>query len=80
MPLVRLKIPDNAEAQSYAVIALLPNITSSGKILLIEGLTMEGTDGAIEFLARPPSCAQLERRAEPVHPDAKFGKFRGTHA
>jgi hypothetical protein len=60
--LVRLKIPDNAEAQSYAVIALLPNITSTGKVLLIEGLTMEGTDGAIEFLARPPSCALLVRR------------------
>ncbi len=58
----RVKMPDSAEAQSYAVIALLPNIASTGKVLLIEGLTMEGTDGAIEFLARPQSCAVLVHR------------------
>jgi hypothetical protein len=58
----RVNMPENAEAQSYAVIALLPNIASTGKVLLIEGLTMEGTDGAIEFLARPQSCAVLVHR------------------
>jgi hypothetical protein len=56
------KTLNNAETQSYAVIALLPNITYTGKVLLIEGLTMEGTDAAIEFLVRPQSCAVLVDR------------------
>jgi hypothetical protein len=53
---------NNADAQSYAIIALLPNIASTGKVLLIEGLTMEGTDAAIEFLVNPQSCALLMGR------------------
>lgn len=35
---------------TYAVIALLPNLTHSGWILVIEGLTMTGTEAGSEFL------------------------------
>jgi len=56
------QVLDNADARSYAVIALLPNTANTGKVLLIEGLTMEGTDAAIEFLVNPQSCALLVKR------------------
>ena len=35
---------------TYAVIAFLPNLDRSGWVLIIEGLTMAGTDAATEFL------------------------------
>lgn len=35
---------------TYAVIALLPNLTHSGWVLIIEGLTMTGTEAGSEFL------------------------------
>jgi hypothetical protein len=47
---------------SYAVIALLPNLANTGKVLFIEGLTMEGTDAASEFLLNPQSCELLVGR------------------
>jgi len=56
------QILDNGDAKSYAILAVLPNTANSGKVLLIEGLTMEGTDAAIEFLVNPQSCALLVRR------------------
>jgi hypothetical protein len=51
-----------ADGESYAVIALLPNLTGTGKILMIEGLTMEGTDAACEFLVNPKSSSLLVQR------------------
>jgi hypothetical protein len=50
------------DGESYAVIALLPNLTGTGKILMIEGLTMEGTDAACEFLVNPKSSSLLVHR------------------
>ncbi len=47
---------------SYAVIALLPNLAGTGKVLFIEGLTMEGTDAASEFLLNSQSCDILVHR------------------
>ena len=47
---------------SYALIALLPNLTGAGRVLFIEGLTMEGTDAASEFVLNPQSCDLLVRR------------------
>jgi hypothetical protein len=47
---------------SYALIALLPNLANTGKVLFIEGLTMEGTDAASEFLLNPQSCDLLVQR------------------
>jgi hypothetical protein len=35
---------------TYAVIAFLPNLTHSGWILIVEGLTMTGTEAGSEFL------------------------------
>lgn len=48
---------------SYALVALLPNLAGTGNVLFIEGLTMEGTDAASEFVLNPQSCDLLLRRA-----------------
>jgi hypothetical protein len=53
---------DQPATESYAVIALLPNLAGSGKVLFIEGLTMEGTDAASEFVLNQQSCDLLVRR------------------
>jgi hypothetical protein len=37
--------------EAYAVLALLPNLSSSGYVLIIEGTNMEGTEAAGEFAA-----------------------------
>ena len=50
------------QQQSYALIAMLPNVTHSGRVLLVEGLSMEGTDAAGEFLLNPASSSDLARR------------------
>ncbi len=49
---------------SYALIALLPNLAGTGKVLFIEGLTMEGTDAASEFVLNPQSCDLLVQRVK----------------
>jgi hypothetical protein len=48
-----------SKGESYGVVALLPNMNGSGKVLLIEGLNMEGTDAAGELLLNPHSCEIL---------------------
>jgi hypothetical protein len=51
-----------SKGESYGLVALLPNMNGTGKVLLIEGLNMEGTDGAGEFLLNPETCAILNQR------------------
>jgi hypothetical protein len=48
-----------SKEESYGLVALLPNMNTTGKVLLIEGLNMEGTDAAGEFLLNPQTCAVL---------------------
>lgn len=48
-----------SRGESYGLVALLPNMNATGKVLLIEGLNMEGTDAAGEFLLNPQPCAVL---------------------
>jgi hypothetical protein len=47
---------------TYAVVAMFPHPSGKGHILIIEGLSMEGTDAAGEFLLNPQSCDLLARR------------------
>ncbi|HVX67755.1 MAG TPA: hypothetical protein VHA11_14185 [Bryobacteraceae bacterium] len=42
--------PDGTSAESYAVVALLPNLNRAGNVLLIEGTNSEGTEGGVEYL------------------------------
>jgi hypothetical protein len=42
---------ENTPARTtYGVIAVLPNLTRSGNVMLMEGMNMAGTEGASEFL------------------------------
>jgi hypothetical protein len=47
---------------TYAVVAMFPHPSGRGHVLIIEGLSMEGTDAAGEFLLNPQSCDLLARR------------------
>jgi hypothetical protein len=48
-----------SKGESYGIVALVPNMNGSGKVLLIEGLNMEGTDAAGEIVLNPHSCEVL---------------------
>jgi hypothetical protein len=52
--------------ESYAIVALLPNMTNNRKVMLIEGLSMEGTDAAGDFLLGPDTSALLARKVNSV--------------
>lgn len=47
---VYLNNSTTAPYNTYAIIALMPNLDHSGWVLLIEGLTMAGTEAATEYL------------------------------
>ena len=44
---------------SYAHIALLPNLTNTGRVLLVAGITMEATEAAAGFLLNPSSSQEV---------------------
>ena len=45
--------------ESYAVAALRPNLEGTGHVLILEGLDMEGTEAAGEFVCNPEKFAAL---------------------
>jgi hypothetical protein len=45
--------------EDYATIALLPNVTRDGSVLVLQGLQQEGTEAAGRFLAEPENRQQL---------------------
>ncbi|MCU1269967.1 MAG: hypothetical protein JWN74_1261 [Acidobacteriaceae bacterium] len=49
------------EGDDYATIALLPNITQDGSVLILQGLQQEGTEAAGRFLADADNRHQLQR-------------------
>jgi hypothetical protein len=49
------------EGDDYATIALLPNLTKDGSILILQGLQQEGTEAAGRFLAEADNRHQLQR-------------------
>jgi hypothetical protein len=61
------------EVKAYAHIALVSSLSSTGKVLILEGLNMEGTEAAGEFIANKDALADLLHRldhrvGEPVKP------------
>ena len=48
-----------AMGEDYATIALLPNVTHDGSVLIMQGLQQEGTEAAGRFLADPENRRQL---------------------
>ncbi len=57
-------VPENtgASGQDYATIALLPAKNGSGKVLLIQGLRLEGTEAAIELLRNEDQRLKLRQK------------------
>jgi len=49
------------EGDDYATIALLPNLTKDGSVLILQGLQQEGTEAAGRFLAEADNRRQLQR-------------------
>jgi hypothetical protein len=49
------------EGDDYATIALLPNMTQDGSVLILQGLQQEGTEAAGRFLAEAENRRQLQR-------------------
>jgi hypothetical protein len=45
--------------EDYATIALVPNMTNDGSVLVLQGLQQEGTEAAGRFLADPENRRQL---------------------
>jgi hypothetical protein len=46
--------------EDYADIALIPNVTRDGSVLVLQGLQQEGTEAAGRFLAEPENRQQLK--------------------
>jgi hypothetical protein len=49
------------QGDDYATIALVPNMTRDGSVLLLQGLQQEGTEAAGRFLLQAENCRQLQR-------------------
>lgn len=49
------------QGYDYATIALLPNMTRDGSVLIFQGLQQEGTEAAGRFLLDPENRHQLQR-------------------
>ncbi len=50
------------EVDSYALIALVPGLAENGRVVLVEGLNMEGTEAAGEMVTNPAQLAAMLRQ------------------
>jgi hypothetical protein len=61
---------DGSTDEQYGVVALLPNLSHTGRVLIVEGTTISGTQTAWEFVRDPKLFSHFEaglsqRRREP---------------
>jgi hypothetical protein len=63
------------EGDDYATIALLPNITQDGSVLILQGLQQEGTEAAGRFLVDPGNRQQIQRALGIPIPDHIAGNL-----
>jgi hypothetical protein len=52
---------NNGIAETYADVALVPNLNHTGNVLILAGANMEGTEAAGEFTANPERSGKLFR-------------------
>ena len=52
---------NNGTAETYAAVALVPNLSHNGNVLILAGANMEGTEAAGEFTANPERSGKLFR-------------------
>jgi hypothetical protein len=57
-----LRGTEQKEMETYAVAALLPNLSGTGRVLILEGLGMEGTEAAGECVTNPQELEALLRQ------------------
>jgi hypothetical protein len=50
---------NNGIAETYAAVALVPNLNHNGNVLILAGANMEGTEAAGEFAANPERSGKL---------------------
>jgi len=64
----------NLPLQTFATVALLPNRTGSGTVLILNGATMEASEAAGEFILRPdfPRTIGLLMGADPARNSTYF--------
>ncbi len=67
---------DDPLVEDYAVVCLVPGLTPERSILILAGTTTFGTQGAVEFVSRPDSVAQLLKQL----PSAGSGPIRPFEA
>jgi hypothetical protein len=74
--------PESRLIKSYAVAAMLPGPTDHSNVLIIEGLSMEGTEAAGEFITNPRRFGTLLRRIgqKPDKPIKPFEVLLGLTA
>lgn len=58
---------DSPSHRTYGVIALMPNLNNTGWVLIVEGLTMAGTQAAVETLFKESAMAPTLRQARDAH-------------
>ena len=51
--------PQDPKHTAYALIALLPNLSGNGRVLIVEGTSIAGTEAAAEFLTNPAQMSQV---------------------
>jgi hypothetical protein len=55
-------VSEQRQVDAYALVAMVPNLSGQGVVLLVEGLTMEGTEAAGETVTNPELLGALLRR------------------
>jgi len=59
--------------ETFALIAFLPNLGGNGRLLLLQGLDVAGTQAAAELLFHPTAIAPILQRA--TRPDGSIQSF-----
>jgi len=64
---------DNSAHETYAIIAFLPNMDGNGRLLLLQGLDVAGTQAAADMLFDSAAMAPILKRA--TRPDGSIRPF-----
>jgi hypothetical protein len=71
-PVYRVGAEDGKSNEIYSTVALLPNLSRDGNVLMVAGTGTEGTESASEMVLNPELIASMMSKLDP----AKTGKIR----
>ena len=68
-----VEVSEQRQVDAYALVAMVPNPSDSGFVVIVEGLTMEGTEAAGETVVNPQWLGALlshigHKTGSPVQP------------